>query len=280
MIRPKNSTSDPLLPLSETDKREVCDLHGWVGRKVFQRERHDLCEVPHENLPAEDEDEEEELTVDTALDDEHVNDDESADPEIVNVDEPRWSRAAARRQGIPPKKTLAVRRITQLELAAGRAELQALGADKPYNRPKTRGECAQVPRPCPYVACKYSLYLDVSETGSIILNFPHLDPGEMPAEQSCALDLADRGAMTLEDIAVVTNLTRERIRQIELKALIRRARPAAIEMGLGPDDAAALGARHRVGPGADLEEAGVEGTPSDVATLLTGGGGGSSDDDS
>ena len=276
-------TSDPPPPLSENDKREVCDLHGWVGRKVFQRERHDLCEVPREQLPVEDEDEDQ--VVEAAEDEELtdsatvVDDDDEADddePDEVEPD-PRWSRAAARRQGIPPKKTIAVRRITQLELAAGRDELKELGADEPYERPRTRADCARIPRPCPYVACKYSLYLDVSETGSIILNFPHLEPGQMPAEQSCALDLADRGAMTLEDIAVVTNLTRERIRQVELKALTRRARPAAVAMGLGPDDAAAVGARYRVGPGADLEETGVEGAvPSDVATLLISGGGGSS----
>ena len=283
----KKLTSDPPLPLSENDKREVCDLHGWVGRKVFQRERHDLCEVPREQFAVEDEDEDEDQVVAAPEDEElsHSDDEvvvDDPDDEVETdevVPDPRWSRAAARRQGIPPKKTLAVRRITQLELAAGRAELQALGADEPYERPRTRADCARIPRPCPYVACKYSLYLDVSETGSIILNFPHLEPGQMPAEQSCALDLADRGAMTLEDIAVVTNLTRERIRQVELKALTRRARPAAVAMGLGPDDAAAIGARHNVGPGADLEETGVEGAvPSDVATLLSGGGGGSNDD--
>ena len=235
-------------------------MHGWVGRKTFQRERHDLCEDRAD------------LAVGVENDEIVADDDEAVETEPE--DRPRWSRAAARRRGIPPKKTLAVRRITQHELAAGRAELQALGADEPYDRPRTRGDCARVPRPCLYVACKHNLYLDVSETGSIILNFPHLEPGQMVPEQSCALDLADRGAMTLEDIAVVTNLTRERIRQVELKALSRRARPAAIEMGLGPDDAAALGARHRVSPGADLAETGVEGAvPSDVATLLTDGGG-------
>lgn len=248
------------MSLSENDKREVCPLHGWVGRRAFQNDRHDLCEAPVEAIPPEDE--------------EYHGDDDADESDVEAEEEPRWSRATARERGIPPKKTLAVRRITQLELATGRAELQALGADQPYDRPKTRGDCANVPRPCPYVACKYSLYLDVSETGSIILNFPHLDPGEMPPDQSCALDLADRGAMTLEDIAVVTNLTRERIRQVELKALIRRARPAALEMGLGPEDAAAIGARHKIGPGADLEETGIEGAiPSDIATILGSGGG-------
>ena len=275
------------MSLSENDKREVCPIHGWVGRRVFQRDRHDLCEAPKEDLP-EDEDSEDEIatnvsSIDPADDDLVVNDgvveeddeDEAEDDEEDQAlpDAPQ-GRPSARQRGVPSKKTLAVRRITQLELAAGRAELKAIGADGPYERPKTRGDCKRIPRPCPFIACKYSLYLDVSETGSIILNFPHLDPGEMPAEQSCALDLAEKGPMTLEDIAVVTNLTRERIRQVELKALVRRARPAAVAMGLGPEDAAALGTRHKVGPGADLEETGIEGAvPSDIATILSGGGG-------
>lgn len=29
-----------------TDRREVCKLHGWVGRLSFQRDRHDLCQLP------------------------------------------------------------------------------------------------------------------------------------------------------------------------------------------------------------------------------------------
>lgn len=235
------------MSLSEIDKREFCLLHGWVGRSAFQRDRHDLCEAPEGSSLSEvdeagDEDEDDDESEDEGEDegegeDEHEEAPEDQEPDagVTAPDEEVWSRASARRRGIPPKKTLAVRRITRLELAAGQAELQALGADAPYERPRTRGDCAQVPRPCPYVACKYSLYLDVSATGSIILNFPHLEPGEMPADRSCALDLAERGAMTLERIAVVTNLTRERIRQVEMKAMSRRARPAAIALGLGPE---------------------------------------------
>lgn len=272
----KKWTSDPPLLLSETDKREFCGVHGWVGRRTFQRDRHDLCEPPPDLLAHEDEE-----VVDADPHDEAAEELSAVvgaveEEDVVEVDddeavEPRWTRASARRRGIPPKKTLAVRRITQLELAAGRAELVAIGADAPYWRPKTRGDCVNVPRPCPYVACKHNLFLDTSETGSIILNFPHLEPDQMPADRSCSLDLAARRPMTLEEIAVVTNLTRERIRQIELKALIRRARPAAVALGLGPEDAAAIGMQRRGGPGADLEETGVDGeVPSDVATMLSG----------
>jgi len=62
--------------------------------------------------------------------------------------------------------------------------------------------------------------LDVSpKTGAIKLNFPDLEVWEMAV--SCALDVADAGAVTLEDVGSILNLTRERIRQLELKALGR-----------------------------------------------------------
>ena len=38
-------------------------------------------------------------------------------------------------------------------------------------------------------------------------------------DESCALDVADRGGITLENAGVVMNLTRERIRQVETKGL-------------------------------------------------------------
>jgi hypothetical protein len=39
--------------------------------------------------------------------------------------------------------------------------------------------------------------------------------------ESCALDVADRGGTTLEDVGAIMNLTRERIRQVEVKALAK-----------------------------------------------------------
>jgi hypothetical protein len=88
----------------------------------------------------------------------------------------------------------------------------------PGERPRTRAECAEGPRPCPHVSCKHHLYLDVSpHTGTIKLNFPDLEVWELSA--SCALDVADGGGVRLEDVGILMNITRERARQIEAKAL-------------------------------------------------------------
>ncbi len=85
-------------------------------------------------------------------------------------------------------------------------------------RPTTRAQCADSPRPCPWVSCRYHLYLDVSrDTGAIKINFPDTDISEL--EQSCALDIADDGEMTFEQIGGLLNLTRERIRQMTNQAV-------------------------------------------------------------
>lgn len=87
-----------------------------------------------------------------------------------------------------------------------------------FMRSKTRGECLQRERPCLFVSCKHHLYLDVNqETGSIKFNFPDKEVWELA--ETCALDVADRGGITLEDVGEILNLTRERIRQVEVKGL-------------------------------------------------------------
>jgi hypothetical protein len=100
-----------------------------------------------------------------------------------------------------------------------RGELADAGVPIPATqpgRPRTRGQCASVPRPCPYISCKHHLYLDVSpRTGSIKLNFPDLEAWEL------RLDIAEESGCTLETVGEIMNLTRERIRQLETSALAR-----------------------------------------------------------
>jgi hypothetical protein len=92
--------------------------------------------------------------------------------------------------------------------------------DTEVERPETRADCANGERPCPFVSCKHHLYLDVSaRTGAIKLNFPDLEVWEMT--ETCALDVADRGGTTLEEVGAIMNLTRERIRQVEVKGLAK-----------------------------------------------------------
>jgi hypothetical protein len=98
--------------------------------------------------------------------------------------------------------------------------LQVLYPDTDHWRPQTRGDCVDGIRPCPYVGCKFNLYLDVTpETGVIKLNFPDLDPDELG--ESCALDVAEDGGRELLPIARALNVTRERVRQIEVRALAK-----------------------------------------------------------
>jgi len=120
----------------------------------------------------------------------------------------RRSRARAR--------TISIRRLSKAELNRGRA----LYPEEEYWRPRSRGECAEMERPCPFVSCKYHLYIDVHPVrGSIKVNFPDVEVWDMT--DSCALDIADRGGITLEEVGEIMNLTRERVRQLETQGLAR-----------------------------------------------------------
>ena len=120
-----------------------------------------------------------------------------------------------RRRERPRSKTIAMKRLTREELRVG--AMMYPPVDIP--RPTTREECRGEMRPCPWVACKHHLYLDINpETGSIKINFPDLEPWEL--QHTCALDVAEQGALTLEQVGEITNLTRERVRQVEVRGLL------------------------------------------------------------
>ena len=125
-------------------------------------------------------------------------------------------------------KTIAMKRLTKEEIRLG----ALLYPPEDVDRPKVREECATGMRPCPFVSCKHHLYLDVNpETGSIKLNFPDLEVWEM--KETCSLDVADRGGVTLEEVGEILNLTRERIRQVEVRGLLK-LKMAAPDLTLPP----------------------------------------------
>ena len=131
-------------------------------------------------------------------------------------------------------------------------------------RPRTRADCDGRPRPCPYLACRYHLLVDISPGGGVVLNVRAegdlIRHGRRRAHQlqgqhvprwkgrptrerndafdervlaalesgapTCALDVAEEGDHTLEQVGALLHLTRERVRQVEAKALkqLQRAR--------------------------------------------------------
>ena len=128
----------------------------------------------------------------------------------------RRSRARAR--------TISIRRLSKAELNRGRE----LYPETDYWKPRSRTECKDMERPCPFVSCKYHLYIDVHPVrGSIKLNFPDIEIWEMT--ETCALDVADRGGITLEEVGEIMNLTRERVRQVETAGLARLQDYRAVE---------------------------------------------------
>lgn len=137
----------------------------------------------------------------------------------------------AERPDLPPAPTRNALRSRRKRVVRGKTiGVRRLGAARPLDPgaaprrlPITRGECAEGPRPCPYVSCAHHLLLDVTDTGGIKVNFPDLlfdddpDLDGMPA--TCVLDIAERGGVTLEVVGTAMNITRERARQIEAAAL-------------------------------------------------------------
>ena len=101
---------------------------------------------------------------------------------------------------------------------AERPEIRIRPDTMKMDRPSCRAECATITRPCSFVSCRYHLYLDVNpRTGRIKFNFPGLEVNQIAV--SCALDVAEAGPWTLEEIGGRLNITRERARQLAEQAL-------------------------------------------------------------
>jgi hypothetical protein len=136
--------------------------------------------------------------------------------ELDDADSEEDELGRRRRRSRARARTISIRRLSKAELNRGRA----LYPEEEYWRPESRAECAEMERPCPFVSCKYHLYIDVHPVrGSIKINFPDVEVWEMT--DTCALDIADRGGITLEEVGEIMNLTRERVRQLETQGLAK-----------------------------------------------------------
>jgi len=153
--------------------------------------------------------------------------DDKPQPEVARI---RLKLSSAGGTGRVRSKTIAPKKLTREE----KKQAAELTYPDDVVRPRTREECRTATRPCPFVSCSHHLYLDVNpESGAIKLNFPHLEVWQMA--ETCSLDVADRGGITLEEVGAILNLTRERIRQVEVRGLHKIKAHTGDELGLPPD---------------------------------------------
>ena len=138
------------------------------------------------------------------------------------------------------------------------------------SRPQTRGDCKNGIRPCPWMTCHYHLLtIATAKTGSgpgsstplistiALLRsrartkvraalYPLTEAEASTAADeaivhmeaigaSCILDVADEGVQTLEQVAKRLGVVRERVRQIEVKAL-KLLREEGEDLGEDGDD--------------------------------------------
>jgi hypothetical protein len=86
------------------------------------------------------------------------------------------------------------------------------------SRPRSRVQCADVERPCPYVGCRYNLWIvDITRRGTI--RHMDCDPWEMPPDMSCVLDVADRGELQSADVEAFFGVSKEWVRQLTNSAI-------------------------------------------------------------
>lgn len=159
---------------------------------------------------------------------EEVDEDEEEVPDVPVTALVRWRRA----------HTIDLRRVPLKERVRLRAQAPKTTR---YWKPKARGDCDGIARPCPYVSCHHHLLLD-PDGASLKVNFPEVmddliyigpemedgrfftigggrvveGPHLWMMSATCAIDVAEEyGGTTHEEVGAAMNLTRERIRQIE-----------------------------------------------------------------
>lgn len=158
------------------------------------------------------------------------------DAEAVRVAAAAAQRLVADRIAQARREEDARRRATGAIVVAPAKRLEVVESDD--GRPRTREDCARSERPCPWVGCRHHLAIDVTSVGSIVRDGASHLPLNATAfvveafaesasdalcdmQDTCSLDIADRGDATLHDVGELLGVTRERVRQIESMALVK-----------------------------------------------------------
>lgn len=137
-------------------------------------------------------------------------------------------RVGRRLSGSRPEPLVVVGRKDMAQTQNTRKRLHLVPPKTVSERPLTRGECVDGPRPCPYLSCKYHLAIEVTMGGSIKAMRPDVFDAEgVPdlerLDETCVLDVADRAPQPHE-ISELLNIAPQLVERIEERAM-KKLRP-------------------------------------------------------
>lgn len=140
--------------------------------------------------------------------------------------------------------------------AAAVAGEDARADERTAARPRTRGECADGPRPCPWLSCRHHLFAppasSTAPTAAALDAMEELIFARLGAaaagDPSCALDVVEEAdeELTLDVIAATLGpspLSLARVRQLERRGL-SVLRGELLRRGIDPREALESVARH------------------------------------
>lgn len=97
-----------------------------------------------------------------------------------------------------------------------------------HDKPRTRGDCEDGPRPCPWVTCRYHTLLDISHHGKLFKSrrFDENSPEDIidalaRMRHTCALDVGELGAHTQAEVASILNVDQSSVAHTEVDAIAR-----------------------------------------------------------
>ncbi len=100
--------------------------------------------------------------------------------------------------------------------------------------PPPRSQCVDGPRPCDKVRCRYHLWTELAQdkAGNWQLGKGGGDTIVPHSQESCALDIADRGPTSSEDIGRYIGTDETRVRQIDRATIDEKLRRALKREGM------------------------------------------------
>ncbi len=111
-----------------------------------------------------------------------------------------------------------------------------------HERPKTRGDCVDMPRPCPWLFCRHHLALETLEQRRNLKakgkrrlpeDMDEFVDEAMDMPETCTLDVAQSGPSDLDEVGELLGVSYVAVQMAESRAM-KRALATCVRKGIEP----------------------------------------------